>query len=101
MRRIKRPTRYVVADHVSAVLFPLFGAVVVGNAERLPVAAIPEQLAVAPVRDDVVDGCGRDLLSLHRAPRAPRMLSEEGFPGGVPLGCVATLSRARPVVPHD
>ena len=40
--------------------------VVAAFAKRLPVAFIPEQLLVAPVRDDVVNhGGGRERAMLH------------------------------------
>lgn len=53
-------------------------------AQGLPVAAVPEQIHIAPVRLDVVDhGGGRnDAASL--AVRAERMLAQEAGPGLLP-----------------
>jgi len=42
-------------------------------AERLPVALIPEQLLIAPVRNDVVYHCGRSEPALSLAHDAQGM----------------------------
>jgi hypothetical protein len=54
----------------------------------LPVRAIPEQRAIAPMRSDVVDD-SRRLAAAH----APRVSREERLASLEPRGIVATLSR--------
>src|SRR5690606_23458790 len=60
-------------------------AVVVRLAERLPVAAIPEQRLVAAMRDDVVDHRRGLDASFPGAHAAQRMLGEEAQPSLLPL----------------
>ena len=65
-------------------------------AKRLPVAFIPKQLHVAPVRDDVVNhGAGRELALLHTF-RTQRMAAEKPCTRCAPL---AVISPAGGVLP--
>ena len=58
-------------------------------AKRLPVAFIPKQLPVAPMRDDVINhGGGRELALLH-AFRAQRMAAEKPCAGCSPLAAIS------------
>ena len=58
-------------------------------AKRLPVAFIPEQILVAPVRDDVVNhGGGREVAMLH-AFSTQRMAAEKPCAGCAPLAAIS------------
>ena len=58
-------------------------------AKRLPVAFIPKQLPVAPVRDDMVNhGSGREFALLHTF-RTQRMAAEKTCAGGAPLAAIS------------
>ena len=58
-------------------------------AKRLPVAFIPKQLHVAPVRDDMVNhGSGREFALLHTC-RTQRMAAEKTCAGGAPLAAIS------------
>lgn len=58
-------------------------------AKRLPVAFIPEQILVAPVRDDVVNhGGGREFALLHTL-RTQRMAAKKPCAGCAPLAAIS------------
>src|SRR5688572_20558558 len=73
-------------------LLPLFRAVVVGTAQRLPVVWIPEELVVTPVRFDVVHDGGRRHYAFALAENAQRMLSEVSGARSLPSSGVAALT---------
>src|SRR5690606_17095567 len=90
--RIERIAVHVAASHVASPLVPLFGAVVMRLAQRLPVGLIPEQAHILAMRLDVVDDSRADSLSIVReAHAAPRMLGEIRCSRFVPSRGIATL----------
>lgn len=62
--------------------------------ERLPVAFIPEELAVSSVRDDVVNICRLDILAFLHALDAQRMRCKVALPGLLPCSTVASAAGA-------
>jgi hypothetical protein len=66
-------------------------------AQRLPIASVPEQLWIAPVRDDMVDDGRRRHRSLIPAHAAERVLGQEQAPRLVPTSIVAALSGTSPL----
>ena len=66
-------------------------------AKRLPVAFVPKQLHVAPVRDDVVNhGGGREFALLHTF-RTQRMAAKKPCAGGAPLAAISPTGGVFPV----
>lgn len=58
-------------------------------AKRLPVPFIPEQLLIAPMRDNVVDHGRRDDLPALQTFRAQRMLAQEAVARDAPFTAIA------------
>lgn len=56
--------------------------------QRLPVSLIPEQLLIAPMRDDVVDHGRRGDLPAPQTFRAQRMLAQVAVTGHAPFTAV-------------
>lgn len=75
-----------------APLCALFITAVMGCAQRLPVAAPPEQRLITSMRDDVVNDRGRCHLTISLAHHAERMLTQVLSPGLLPLVAIAALS---------
>lgn len=73
------------------LLLPLLPAVVAWLAQRLPVAGIPEPIAVALVRDDVVNHGCRYCLARLSAMHTQRIATQVSFPRLAPAAVVATL----------
>ena len=73
--------------------------VMAGSTQRLPVAFIPEQLLIAPMRNDMVNHrCRGDLPVLH-ALIAQRIALQEAGAGFAPAAVIATgFSAAAPAV---
>ena len=73
------------------------------STKALPVALIPEQSLVAPVRDDMIHHRCRNDLALCLAESTQRMLLKEKFSGFSPAGIISTdiSAAAKPVAaPH-
>ena len=60
-------------------------------AQRLPVAPIPEQNGITPVRNDMVNNRGRRKLAVFSAFCAERILFEELRPGRAPFAVIASF----------
>lgn len=58
-------------------------------AKRLPVVLIPEQLLIAPMRDDVVDHGRRGNLPAPQTFRAQRMPAQVAVTGRAPFTAIA------------
>lgn len=80
------------------LLEALLPGVVAGLTEWLPVAAIPEQLHVPAVGDDVVNDRGRGHLPLPITLNAERVLLEIALAGPLPPITIATLRRCTTAV---
>lgn len=80
-----------------AALFALLAAIVATLAQRLPVATIPEKLAIAAMRDDVIHNLGRRLDAARCAHHAERMLTAPLSTGSLPTtGPIHGVGRIRP-----
>ena len=60
-------------------------------AKRLPVGAVPKQIGIATVRNDVVNNGGRRQLAIVSAFCAERILFEEQRPGRAPFAVITAL----------
>jgi hypothetical protein len=72
-------------------------AVVTGLTGRRPVALIPEQPLVAPMRHNVVDHRRRHHMTLRPTGDTQRVPCQEGSPCPAPAWTVAPACRARPL----
>lgn len=72
----------------TSALLGLLRAVVVRGAQRLPVAGVPEQTLVPPVRDDVVNQRGRSQPPDLFAVPAERVTAQECLAGRIPTPVV-------------
>lgn len=75
-------------------LHALLVAIVAVLAQALPVVAVPEQMPVALVRDDVIDHGGRLHFSMLCAHDAHRVRSQVCSPGLLPSAAVPALRAA-------
>lgn len=104
MIRIDRDACHVVPWQDAGLLLPLLGAVVTGLAQALEIRRIKEQILVALVRLDVVDGVGR-FDNVHCSAHATGWLCLQLVPAQsipalglvqmVPRGCVRQSSLMR------
>lgn len=78
--------------HGMHVLRPGLDAVM-AMAERLPVAPVPEERLVSPVRNDMVNVCGFHKFPILQALHTQRMRTQILFSRLLPLAAVPALCR--------
>lgn len=78
--------------HGMHVLRPGLDAVM-AMAERLPVAPVPEELLISPVRNDMINVCGFHKFPIFQALHTQRMYTEILLAGFLPFAAIAALCR--------
>lgn len=67
-------------------------------AQGLPVTLIPEEILVSPVREDMVNNCGRRELAFSLALDAQGIPFQVSLPGRPPSGVITTIRSAFPCI---